>query len=404
MTRLPSRLQPLWPFVKRLHRLASLVSGVVGRCTGWLYGARALPRRGTESADQTVALEPGAVSLHRLAEGESIRRVVATGTPPEHWVFARKTTFDVAPRFSLEIQRGIVVGDYGANITPGGILDYETSEYFGLSGWKEHPLFLRRRLPPIEDVDGTVVALASRGGSHNYFHFLLDVLPRFGVFEDTMPGRRADALYVPAGTAYQRTFLELAGLDGYRIIPAANDRAVRADHLVVPSLPNRMEVAPTATVTWLRSRLPPKHLDDKPRRIYVTRGDRPNTRRLVREAELLALLEPRGFVSVNPGQLSAQEQIDVFAAAEVVVAPHGAALTNLLFVSPGTRVLELFASNYVNSCFWAITQGIPDVDHRYLMDAGASRHGPGDPMNKIQADIDLDPAAVMEAVDALLDE
>ncbi|MEO6605693.1 MAG: glycosyltransferase family 61 protein [Aeromicrobium sp.] len=313
-----------------------------------------------------------------------------------------KTSFDVAPSFSLEIESGLVVGDYGAIVTPGGVLDYETSEYFGLSGWREHPLFLRRRLPPIESVEGTVVAMAARGGSNNYFHFLLDVLPRFGVFEETMPGRRPDALYVPTGTGYQRMFLELAGLSGYRIIPAGRDRAVRAERLVVPSLPNRMEVAPSATVAWLRSRLRPLNLEDKPRRIYITRGVQPNTRRLVREAETMELLERRGFVRVDPGKLSAQEQIDTFAAAEVIVAPHGAALTNLLFLSPGARVLELFAPSYVNQCFWAITQGIAEVRHQYLVADGAERHGPGDPMNKIQADIHLDPTAIAAAVDALI--
>jgi capsular polysaccharide biosynthesis protein len=229
-------------------------------------------------------------------------------------------------------------------------------------------------------------------------------LPRFGVFEETMPGRHIDGLYVPADAAYQRTLLELTGLSKHRIISTGKNRAVRAERLIVPNLPNPMEVAPTATVAWLRSRLRPRNTEPSPRRIYVTRGNVPNTRRLVREEETMELLEQRGFVRVAPATLSPQEQIDLFAGAEVVVAPHGAALTNLLFVSPGARVLELFAPNYVNCCFWAISQGIPDVAYRYLIADGAERYGPGDPMNKIQADIDLDPQAILEAVDALLQD
>ena len=42
------------------------------------------------------------------------------------------------------------------------------------------------------------------------------------------------------------------------------------------------------------------------------------------------------------------EQVDAFAAAQVVVAPHGAALGNLVFCPPGVRVLELFAPRDVN--------------------------------------------------------
>ena len=402
MARLPPRLQPLWPVVKRLHRLATRWSGFIGRRTTRLQGGRALPTRGTSLADQTAALEPGRVQIHRLATGESLRRTDAVGDPPVHWVFRRRATFDVPARFSLEIESGMVVGDYGATVTPGGTLDYETSEYFGLADWREHPLYLRRRLPPIEEVDGTVVVLAARGGSNNYYHFLLDVLPRFGVFEETMPGRRASALYVPADARYQSTLLELAGLAHHPIIRAGKHRAVRAERLVVPCLPNPMEVAPTATVSWLRSRLPAKDIAGKPRRIYVTRGTAPNTRRLVREAETFALLEQRGFTCVEPATLSPQDQIDLFAAAEIVVAPHGAAMTNLLFLSPGARVLELFAPSYVNAAFWSITQAIDDIRYRYLIAAGAASHGPGDPMNKIQADIDLEPEAVLRAVDELL--
>ncbi len=403
MTRLPNTLQPAWPLVKRLHRLSTLVSGWVFRPLSRLRGARALPRRATLTAAETAAREPDAVRLHAAAAGELIRRPQAQGTPEAHWVFDKARVFDVPARFSLEIDDGVVVGDYGANVTPDGTLDFETSEYFGISGWREHPIFLRRGLPPVEHVDGTLVALATRGGSGNYYHFLLDVLPRFGVFEETMPGRRADALYVPNGAAWQRDLLELVGLGDHPVIETRKDRAVRADHLVVPSLPNPLEVAPRATVEWLRSRLVPHDVTDKPKRIYITRGSARNTRRIVQEEALMALLEERGFVRIEPGGMSVRDQIDHYAAAEVVVAPHGAALTNLVFARPGVKILEIFPASYVNSCFWAISDSVPDARYTYLIAGNADAYGRGSPMNRIQADIDVDPEAVAAAVDRLID-
>ncbi|AXT86212.1 hypothetical protein C6I20_14160 [Aeromicrobium sp. A1-2] len=402
MTRLPNALQPAWPLLKRLHRLASLAAGMVARPLSRLQGARALPRRATATVGATAALEPDAVTLHRLDVGEQIRRQPAQGTPAGHWVFDKARMFDVAPRYSLEIDRGIVVGDYGANVTPGGTLDYETSEYFGITRWREHPIFLRHRLPPVEHVEGTLVSLATRGGSGNYYHFLLDVLPRFGVFQETMPGRVADALYVPAGTGWQRDLLELVGLGDHHIVETQKHRAVRADQLVVPSLPNPKEVAPRSTVDWLRSRLVPHDVSDKPRRIYVTRGSQRNTRRIVQEEALMALLEDRGFVCIEPGGMSVRDQIDHYAAAEVVVAPHGAALTNLVFAGAGVKVLEIFPASYVNSCFWAITDSIPDSQYAYLVAGDTTPYGPGSPMNRIQADIDVDPAIIIDAVDRLI--
>jgi capsular polysaccharide biosynthesis protein len=208
---------------------------------------------------------------------------------------------------------------------------------------------------------------------------------------------------VPSAAQWQRDFLALAGLDTHRIVETRKHRAVSADHLVVPCLPNPQEVAPRATVDWLRGRLQPLDVADKPKRIYVTRGSAPNTRRLVQEDALMPLLEQRGFVRVEPGRMSVREQIDQFAAAEVIVAPHGAALTNLVFASPAVRVLEIFAASYVNATFWAITTSIPDAKYAYLVAGDAAAYGPGNPMNRIQADIDIDPGAVIRALDQLLE-
>ena len=104
---------------------------------------------------------------------------------------------------------------------------------------------------------------------------------------------------------------------------------------------------------------------------------------------------------LDPGRLSVQEQIDHFAAARVVVAPHGAALTNLTFCRPGVRLLELFAPGYLNPGYWSILSNIEDSRYRYLIGAGREPRA-GSPMRGVMHDIDIDPTAVEEALDALL--
>ncbi len=407
MTRLPSSLQPLWPLVKKAHRWASYGNGLVMRRAAPLQGERALPRRATATPAATAMREPDHVTVHRVDQVEEGDRQIPPGTPDRHWIFEKASHYRVPDRYAVEIKDGTVVGDYGANVTPGGTLEYETSHYFGIKRWREHPIYLRRRLPPVEEVDGTVVAMATRGGHNNYYHFITDVLPRFGVFQEALPGVEPDGLYVPAAAKWQQHLLELAGLAKYPVIEAAKHRAVRADRLIVPSIANPYEVAPRATIEWLRSRLPAVDTADKPKRIYVTRGTEPRTRRLTNEDATWPLLEERGFVRVSPEKTSIQEQIDAFAAAEVIVAPHGAALTNLVFTSPGVRVLEMFAPSYVNAAYWAILQSIPDTHYRYLVAGDAARYGAerysrGRVMNDIMADIDLTPRQVADAVDQLL--
>lgn len=345
--------------------------------------------------------EPDAVRIHAGGRHEVVNRQAPVGDPEGHWVFSDARRHDVAARFTVEIDSGTVVGDYGANITPRGTLDFETSAYFGISGWREHPIFLRPMLPRIEYLRGTLASLTTRGGGNNYYHFLLDVLPRWGILKESLPGLVPDHLYVPCGTDYQRELLSLVGLNGYDIVAASKHRAVCADHVLAPSLPNPDEIAPSWTVDWVRAQLPPQHTDDKPSRIYVTRGSGPNTRRLVDEPSLWPLLERRGFIRIDPGTMSVRDQIDHFAAADVVVGLHGAALANLVFAKHGARVLEIFAPGYVKHCYWAICEGIPNVVYQYLVGEGAKR-GARRRMDGIQNDILLGPEMLDAAVERLL--
>lgn len=403
MSRLPNALQPAWPLVKRAHRSSTRVMGAVARHTRGLAGARAVPRLGTESADRTAALEPGSVTLHRGHDGEHLRRPMPQGVPADHWVFERWEHYDTARTFTLEIRDGLVVGNYAANITPGGILDYESSTYFGVTGWREHPVYLRPRLPAATYVEGSVASLATRGSHGNYYHFLMDVLPRWGVLQETMPGVVPDRFYVNRTTRYHQQLLAMVGLGGIQTIEPAEDRAVRADRLLVPCIPNEHLVAPTWTTSWLKEHLPASTAKDLPTRLYITRGQTRNTRRLVNEDSVMAGLARRGFVRFDPGQHTVQEQIDHFAAAEVIVAPHGAALANLAFCSPGVRVLELFAPRYVNPCYWAIASNVPESHYRYVV-CGPDPRPPGAAMDGVLTDITVDESVLAAVLDELLAE
>lgn len=402
MSRLPSALQPAWPLFKRLHRLATLLTGVVMRQLSRVRPGRALPRRATSTSAETARREPESVILHHGGAGQLIDRAQPEGDPADHWRFGDARRFTIPEHYTLELIDGAVAGDWGATVTANGTLDHETSEYFGVTHWREHPVFLATALPPVEQVDGSVVSLTTRGGNRNYYHFLMDVLPRWGVFQECVPARNPDAVLVPRETAYQEQLLSLIGLDSYRIIPVTPRRTVRATSMFVPCLQNPHEMAPRWTVSWLRERLPAVDVADKPSRIYVTRRGGSNSRILIQEDQVWPMLEAQGFVRIDPGTMSVRDQIDHFAAADVIVGLHGAALTNLVFAKPGVRVLEMFPETYVKPCFWAIVDNIPDSRYHYLVAGPEGSQGRDNQMLGIQADISLDVARVSAAVDRLL--
>ena len=112
------------------------------------------------------------------------------------------------------------------------------------------------------------------------------------------------------------------------------------------------------------------------------------------QAELQAALESRGFVSIQPERLSVAEQAGFLSSARCVVAPHGAALTNLIFAPPGALLLELFHPQHKNR---AIVNLAAACGHRYACLDGQPINRPGD--NALEYLIDI--AAVMEQIRAL---
>lgn len=397
--KLPVWLRPWWPLFKRLHSLASVVLGVAFRLVAPLLGERGVPRAAGRTSTETAAAEPGAVVLHPGRPAEEVARRTTQGSPADHWVFAEVQPARLPATFTLEVRDGRLAGDFAATITPAHRLDAETSTYFGVSDWRAHPVYLRPTLGRIEHVPGTVLSLTTRGTTSNYYHFLYDAIARLGVLEESLPDATWDAVVVPHQTRYQKALLELVGLQGTFLEPRRG-LTYRADRLLVPSNPNWHLEAPPATVAWLRAKLPPTAVPDLPRRLYLTRGDLPHTRRYVEEAALLPELEKRGFHRLDAGSLSVQEQINAFANTEAIVAPHGAALTNMTFSPPGVKVLEMFPATYVHLGLWSIAQAI-GADYRYLVADGVEKAGR---LNKgIMDDVSIPPARVLEQVDAMLD-
>jgi hypothetical protein len=89
---------------------------------------------------------------------------------------------------------------------------------------------------------------------------------------------------------------------------------------------------------------------DSPGRIYITRRDTGH-RRVINEGQVIAELEARGFTVIALTGRTLDEQINLFRNAEIVVSPHGAGLSNVVFCEPDTRVYELLPHDYVNGCF-----------------------------------------------------
>ncbi|SEI18962.1 glycosyltransferase 61 family protein [Tardiphaga sp. OK245] len=116
-------------------------------------------------------------------------------------------------------------------------------------------------------------------------------------------------------------------------------------------------------------------------------------RRLTNEVEIEAALHMVGFETAYPEDLTLAQQIALFRDAEVIVAPNGSALLNLLFAPQGVPTVVLAQSEAFN---WGGFQSALEVlGYRPLWvcskDASPSKH----------ADYNIEPAAVIAALESL---
>jgi capsular polysaccharide biosynthesis protein len=82
-------------------------------------------------------------------------------------------------------------------------------------------------------------------------------------------------------------------------------------------------------------------------RLFLSRSDAAH-RFLVNEEELFSALSVHGFRRIVPGRMTVREQIEAFSRARMIVAPHGAALTNIIFCPPGLQLIEISSSNILH--------------------------------------------------------
>jgi len=186
----------------------------------------------------------------------------------------------------------------------------------------------------------------------NYYHWMLDCLPRWKLMAEA-GFKDYDHVLLNTDTLrkpFCRDILDRLGVPVGERLHCSTLFLHEFDELVVPSMPfPKWEVAAWAC-EWVSSLFNERNAHS-PERIYISRRST-KKRRLVNEAELEAQLSARGFKIIQPEQLSVAEQSSMFRRARCVVAPHGAGLTNLIFCPEGTHLIEIKAPQYYKPpCF-----------------------------------------------------
>ena len=189
---------------------------------------------------------------------------------------------------------------------------------------------------------------------HNYHHWLLECLPLLLAYAEDHDPAHMRLLLPPDLNAFQKSALDVLEIPESARFPYPA-QGLLCETLCVPDLGkfSAPQLNHTRSYLWQKLGLTPQPT----RKLYVSR-QHASGRRVLNEAELLPLLQAEGFEILYLEKLSFVEQIQHFSEAAVIMGPHGAGLTNLLFAAKQTQIIELLPNDAINHCFWIMASAL----------------------------------------------
>ena len=257
----------------------------------------------------------------------------------------------VGPAFVFEIPNVNFWGYYG-----GAVVTADNAVLADLSpevwGPANHPIYSRWHLPKSRLLTGRIAIGVTPEASGNYYHWLLDLVPRVLLLKHAAQNfSNYDALLLNGSRAnYEREILAALGVPPEKIRYVDSRERFQIASAVFPSMDINV-IAPWK-VHGLRG-LPFSGEQNQHRRLYLSRAPAA-VRRIANENEISEVLRHRNFKIVEAENLSWREQANLFAGASVIVAPHGAALANIVFCKPGTRVVEISTRAGYRDWYWQL--------------------------------------------------
>ena len=202
------------------------------------------------------------------------------------------------------------------------------------------------------------VIMISGASWANYHHWMLEMLPRLWCITQIPALKELPVIVRAPFLQYQLDTLVAVGIPLDRIKPFSG-RMLHLKNVIFPSYLSDINMA-VQNMGWLRRNLLPAYQgqespqgqkspqgQESPQGLYyISRQNRTGRRRVLNEVQLVQALQSRGFQALELDGMPIQAQIQTFHSAKVVIMPHGAAGTNIIFSQPGTTLIELIPSTY----------------------------------------------------------
>ena len=262
------------------------------------------------------------------------------------------------PLFVAELTKGKVVGDLRLVATSGNEVLGDVQALAGEASPAEHWTVKRRRLRRTIQITGRAITVGASTGS-NFYHWMFDSLPRLDLLRQAGIELSSDDTVIinEQPQPFQAQSLLLLGIPKARLARARRSAVTKVEKLIVPSAPAPRGTYPGWVCQFLRRSFLTGLEAGSGNRIFISRSGALH-RKITNEAAVQARLERLGFRTVRLETMDFKTQVSLFARASLVVAPHGAGLSHLVFCPPKAGVIELFSPCHVDPCYENLAEAV----------------------------------------------
>jgi len=260
-------------------------------------------------------------------------------------------------------------------------------------------VFANKKLPPVIRHSENIAVLRGKYDI-NYFHWMFDVVARLDLLRKAeVP---IDKYIVNVAFPYQDELLTSIGIPKEKRIQNNVQLNISAHRLLVPSYTgSSLGVIPKWACEFLRKELM-RNVEKIHgyERIYISRKNA-HHRKVENDNDVMNVLRTYGFREVFLEREPIERKIQIFNSAKVIIAPHGAGLTNLVFCESGTKVIEMFNPNWILPCYWMISNHV-GLDYYYVLGKGGQGTNPLD-IKRMRDNIKIDLNHLVKILEMALD-
>jgi hypothetical protein len=206
-------------------------------------------------------------------------------------------------------------------------------------------------------LSGTVLSLLTGGGGNaNYWHWLLDVLPRLKLASESIDLKNIDYFLLPSlHEKFQTETLDILNIPNNKRLSSKYYKHISADKIIITDHPYNLLNDPFKDslnipiwiINFLKEKFSSanKYSENKfPKKFYIDRSDsksnNKNLRKITNEKDVKNVLEKNGFNSVILSNYHFNDQVKLFNNADHVIGLHGSGFVNVIFCKPKTKITE----------------------------------------------------------------